>query len=85
MKVRTKQRFESGDLCVAPGWYEFDGYIVDEGEPLPALSEMEYWLEAGDVFPAIRRPRRACFWKYVQGIEPRIRGARPQVATAQAE
>jgi hypothetical protein len=80
MDTTTYQRFQSGDLCIESGWYEFDGYVDDVSDPLPALSQMEITLAVGQVFPPIQDPRRACYWKLVEGIPPRDRA--PQQPSA---
>ncbi len=57
------RRFKSGEVCVDPGGYEFDGYLDGSSELLPALEEMDVRLLRGQVFPLIRSQWRACFWR----------------------
>lgn len=55
--------FQSGDLCLQSGWYEFDRYTDGSTEPPPALNEWEIPLKAGELFPSTHHPHRSCYWK----------------------
>jgi hypothetical protein len=68
MDTATQQRFRSGELCIETGWYEFDGYVNGEPQPLPMLAEMEVARGVGDVFPSIRSTKRPCFWILAGGV-----------------
>jgi hypothetical protein len=72
--IPVGQRFESGDICWQPGWYEFDGYTENPHEPLPALNEMEVLMGRGEVFPPVTNPDRSCFWRLSGSTESRISG-----------
>ncbi len=74
MRAKTDQRFQSGEVCIVSGWYDFDGYVDGSSEPYPSLFELEIPLHAGEVFPPIRNPRRACYWTMVDGLAPQELG-----------
>jgi hypothetical protein len=67
MDANVYRRFQSGELCPDSGWYVFDGYVDGTLNPLPALSEMEVSLEAGETFPQIRTPAKSCYWQPAVG------------------
>jgi len=76
MDFGTEERFQSGDVCVEAGSYEFAGYVVGPPEPLPGEPETEISLEVGDIFPLTRNPDRPCYWKLRGGIvEPPLPSA----------
>ena len=76
MDIAVSHRFRSGQPCLSTGWYVFDGYVDGSLEPLPAISEMEVSLEAGDVFPQIRNVRKTCYWRReVSACDERLQGA----------
>ncbi len=58
----SDRRFRSGDICVEPGWYQFDGYVDGDAGPYPSLGEVEVSLFRGEAFPVIRSAKRACYW-----------------------
>lgn len=78
MNVTTRQRFESGDICLEGGCYEFDGYVSGPPDPLPLEPEWEIPLSIGDIFPPIQSRKRACYWKLAT-----VSAARPLVGGRQ--
>jgi hypothetical protein len=63
MAATIEQRFKSGEFCGETGTYDFDGYADGSSGPLPSPDDMCVILGAGDEFPLIGRPSRACYWK----------------------
>ena len=63
MTTTINQRFKSGDTCGESGSYEFDGYADGTSTPLPSPDDMRVIMMAGDEFPMIGHPTRACYWK----------------------
>ena len=60
--------FQSGDMCLQSGWYEFDRYVDGSSEPPPSLDEWEIPLRAGQVFPLTHHPKRACYWRWATAL-----------------
>jgi len=67
MKTMPDLRFQSGDVCIVTGWYEFDGYVDGESGPFSDLDDIGIRLDAGHVFPPTASRSRACFWRLKQG------------------
>lgn len=62
MLIAAQSRFRTSESCRKSGCYEFDGYLDGGSDYLPALEEMEVQVCAGEPFPAVSNPSRACFW-----------------------
>jgi hypothetical protein len=68
MELDAEQRFVSGEFCVEPARYVFDGYVDGSFDPPPSVDEMEIAPARGEVFPPIQNPPRACYWRLVDGV-----------------
>ncbi len=65
-------RFKTGQICVASGRYQFDGYLDGylDGtlSPAPTEQERNIPLSKGETFPLIKSTNKACWWKLLQLI-----------------
>lgn len=57
-------RHQSGEACLRPGYYLFDGYLDDSRAPAPDDAELEVLLQPGDAFPHLLSAGKPCWWIY---------------------
>ncbi len=68
MQGEMRLRYQTGDICPETGLYDFDGFVEQADETAARLESFELPLAAGQRFPPIGEPKRACYWRLVDDL-----------------
>lgn len=57
-------RFATGDACIKPGRYRWDGYLEPDGAQPPRPDELEIILRSNQPFPQVASTGKAAYWRF---------------------
>ena len=60
------QRFKTGEVCMAAGYYTFDGYMDGANWPPPTAEERFIPLDRNDRFPPIKSTNKGAYWVFTR-------------------